>query len=57
MLTVRRAAEADVVKLTAVAAEAYQPYVPRIGRDRGQLDDVGLRRPAHGQHPPSISVP
>ena len=33
MLTVRRAAEADVVKLTAVAAEAYRRYVPRIGRE------------------------
>jgi len=49
MLTVRRAAEADVVKLTAVAAEAYQPYVPRIGRepapmtaDYGQAVCTGL---------------
>jgi ribosomal protein S18 acetylase RimI-like enzyme len=33
MLTVRRAGEADVAALTAVAAEAYRPYVPRIGRE------------------------
>jgi ribosomal protein S18 acetylase RimI-like enzyme len=33
MLTVRRAGEAEVVVLAAVAAEAYRHYVPRIGRE------------------------
>jgi ribosomal protein S18 acetylase RimI-like enzyme len=33
VLTVRRAGEADVAALTALAAEAYRPYVPRIGRE------------------------
>jgi ribosomal protein S18 acetylase RimI-like enzyme len=33
VLTVRRAGEADVAALAAVAAEAYRGYVPRIGRE------------------------
>ena len=32
VLTVRRAEVADVAALTALAGEAYQVYVPRIGR-------------------------
>ena len=33
MLTVRPARPSDAAALTAVAAEAYRPYVPRIGRE------------------------
>lgn len=33
MLTVRPARQSDSAALTAVAAEAYRPYVPRIGRE------------------------
>jgi ribosomal protein S18 acetylase RimI-like enzyme len=49
MLIVRRAAQADVAALAAVAAQAYGGYVPRIGRppapmtaDYGQAVRSGL---------------
>jgi MFS family permease len=37
VLTLRRAAAADVPALRAVAAAAYHDYVPRIGRDPGPM--------------------
>jgi hypothetical protein len=33
VLTARPAGESGAVALAAVAAEAYRPYVPRIGRE------------------------
>jgi ribosomal protein S18 acetylase RimI-like enzyme len=33
VLTVRPARESDAAALAAVAAQAYRPYVPRIGRE------------------------